>query len=138
MSNSIQYPGKFMLRQELEAKGFTYLGSGRHRRSFLCPSNKYVLKVPKNANGELANEQEVRIYRKSLVKPCDIKFARCRQFFWKDFLCNIMEYVQPLRNYEVDKLHHVGELPDWVWAIDCEQVGYNARGEVVAYDYSNI
>lgn len=25
--------------------------------------------------------------------------------------------------------------PEWCGAIDCRQVGYNIRGEIVAYDY---
>lgn len=38
-----------------------------------------------------------------------------------------MDYVEHVR--------YSNDLPRWVRTIDCQQVGYNLKGQLVAYDY---
>ena len=89
----------------------------------------YVIKVPLNGEGFLSNSREVNSY--GMEDPY-IPTAEC----WEetDHSVNkdglsvlIMEKVKvTFANYK--------DMPDWVGSVDCGQVGYNRKGELVAYD----
>jgi hypothetical protein len=111
--------------QILITKGYKLIGEGRTRRVYLSPRLLYVIKVPKeNTNGWLDNKREGKIYQER--ERYEEKFARCR-FLKNDLL--VMEYVKivPL---------DCDNTPQWVSWIDCQQVGYNHKGVLVAYDYA--
>lgn len=99
---------------------FKYLGSGRNRTTYLLPSGKYVLKIPRNEAGVFDNADEEAL---SLYKT----HARCRTIKLFGTLCLVMEYVEQA---SLDK-----ELPTWCDFVDCRQVGYNRKGKLLAYDY---
>lgn len=140
--------------------GWILIGQGRHRMCYLLPSG-YVLKAPFSESGEKANRLEAEMWRNrhdsgSLPRWArDWKFARCRLIPGTDLL--VMEFVWPTfsawfggssqKTKGVEKhfpewsrrFFPVGldDLPYWARIeIDCEQVGFNRKGELVAYDYA--
>lgn len=104
-------------------KPWIYLGSGRNRHTF--QHGNYVVKVPKNAQGTYDNEYEARQWKRYGRKE---HLARCRLLGNFPCLLLVMELVEPVRE-EFDK------LPPWTGYIDCRQVGYTLKGELVAYDF---
>lgn len=91
---------------------------GRHRCVFIA--GDYVYKLPQCLNGVYDNEWE------GGSRSCHWATS----WLWKDgdgFPILIMERVIPVVS---------GRHPDWVDAIDCQQVGYSKRtGRLVAYDF---
>jgi hypothetical protein len=119
-------------RTVLHDKGFKKLGQGRHRCVYLCPSGHYVIKFPINSDGEVANIEEAQAYKNG--RGC---VAKCRLFEYNEACCLIMEAVAFPDDGEA--WHQWSQtLPKWVKYIDCWQVGYNRKGELVAYDFSFI
>jgi hypothetical protein len=101
-----------------------YLGEGRHRRVF--KRGNFVIKVPINDFGLASNFREAKTYQcTSEGWLFGIRYAACRLDKNENFL--IMEYVN-VKKYD-------NSLPSWVGYVDCQQVGYNRRGHLVAYDY---
>ena len=102
---------------------YEYVGRGRNRIVFKSKSGKYVIKVPRNFEGGSDNFCE--------TKKIDFGFPvpKSRRIMLGDFCCVIMEYVEHASFKE-------NKSPDWVPWIDCGQVGYNRKGELVAYDYA--
>jgi len=108
-------------------KNLKVLGEGRNRITFEL-NDRFVLKVPLNEYGVLDNETEAKMYRNR--SDGDIRLARCRKVlnsFGLPLL--VMERV------DIDSVESL-ELPHWVDFIDCSQVGYTKKGELVAYDYA--
>lgn len=89
----------------------------------------YVIKVPMNGEGYAANNAEV--INASMEDPY-IPVAEC--WHQEDYSITpkgvptlIMEKVEHCRaDYR--------NMPDWVMSVDGGQVGYNKKGELVAYD----
>lgn len=106
-----------------------YLGSGRHREVWRLPSGN-VLKIPKGMTGEAANVEESKMWiNRFNLEDChsDWKLARCRLIPGTFIL--VMEYLRPHKMcYD--------ELPYWCQLVDGGQVGFNRKGELVAYDYA--
>jgi hypothetical protein len=113
----------------LEKPQLELVGEGRQRTAYLTRTNKYVIKVPTDGYGELANSIEATDYRENRFFGKE-KLGRCRTFFSKKLekVCLIMEFITPALNRE--------ELPDWTSYIDCGQVGYNKDGILKAYDWA--
>lgn len=108
--------------------GRKFLGAGTNRETYLSRSGKYVFKVQSPDvlspyNGLTHNMREAADYNNKDKDNFLIKMARCRLF--RDIL--IMEYVEPVTKWQ--------GLPPWVSYVDCGQVGYNCKGELVAYDW---
>lgn len=101
------------------------IGEGRNRSVFLLPSGKYVLKVPKNFDGELDNWREARRF-KVRKENNYLPLARCKMVPNSHLL--VMEFVNT-------KYIDPDERPRWTDFIDCAQVGYTGKGILVAYDY---
>lgn len=100
------------------------IGVGRNRCVFRDGDN--VVKVPLNEYGVTDNEHEA-CYGESYLKGY-LKYARCHRVDEPSGLpIVIMEYVKPAS--------YKKSMPDWVSYVDCQQVGYNKDGELVAYDY---
>lgn len=109
-----------------------YINSGRNRDVYLLPGGKYVLKVPRNANGIVDNRYEHSIkyskYVWSATVPC---YANCRLIPGTDLL--VMEYIRPSSFQEIKNI--LGEAPIWIDSIDDGQVGFDHKGRLKAYDY---
>lgn len=89
----------------------------------------YVIKVPMNGEGYAANNTEV--IHASMDDPW-IPVAEC----WHEEDYSITPKGVP--TLVMEKVEHCRldykELPDWVMSVDGGQVGYNKKGELVAYD----
>lgn len=117
---------------------FEYLGSGRHRQTYLHKNKGYVIKVARDAvNGIVANLEELEIFRyrdkrADRLDGHDVeRYARCRRL---NDVAIVMEYVDPAMDSDFED----GDIPSWTQEIDCGQVGWTAKGKLVAYDYSMI
>jgi hypothetical protein len=139
MSTAYEQDCKYLLRiprVKLEGAGYEYLGYGRHRQVYLTASHKYVIKFPYNDDGEQANWEEAYEYANRIGRSY-FPLAKCRAFRYDGITCLIMEAVQE-PSWGNDDFEPSKDLPDWTRSVDLRQVGWNRRGELVAYDYSRI
>lgn len=99
-----------------------FLGIGRERAVYR--RGNHVIKVPVSVDGFASNDKESRVYRDTTDGWLfGIRYARCK-LHWSGLL--VMEYVEPV---------HSKNMPSWTNYIDCQQVGYNKKDQLVAYDY---
>jgi hypothetical protein len=113
----------------LESKGFKFIGSGRQRATFLTPSGKYVLKIPRDdseGDAEEANRSEAHAYISGCL-PFPVAKCRLIRYLGKD--CILMEKVDTSPDYKRSE-------NKWVNKVDIYQVGYTRKGQLVAYDYT--
>jgi hypothetical protein len=147
---------KAYLDKLLKEKGFTFLGKGRHRMTYLSPNKRFVLKFPKFKEGLLANRSEAKCWKMKVqgktvsglydTYHADIQLAPCRLLHG----CIIM-MVAVVESYGETcgddsardsgaiggSVHGPGhDLPEWCNEIDACQVGKLASGKLVAYDYA--
>lgn len=89
----------------------------------------YVIKVPINGEGYFSNSREVNGYQ---MEDPYIPVAEC----WHQDDYSITPKGVP--TLIMEKVEHCKldyrDMPDWVGSVDCAQVGYNKKGELVAYD----
>lgn len=109
-----------LIRRMMEK--YEYLGCGRNRIVFRLKSKNYVVKVPVNLAGNSDNCFEAK--KQDFGYPV----AKAKRVIIGDFCCAVMEYVE-----HADRFKH--ELPDWTDFVDCRQVGFTKKGELVAYDF---
>ncbi len=108
------------------------VGEGMSRTVFA--STHVVFKVAKtprgNGTGEDDNYSEFVTYRKALKCPKQyIPVAKCR-------LIRILgEEVLMMEKVE-DRNLGIRNYPQWVYSVDCSQVGFTRTGKLVAYDYA--
>jgi len=102
--------------------------SGRNRVVFHM--GHYVVKIPMNYNGIADNDWEGSV--RHSPDPRMAKYARTRMVYHTEIPVVFMEYVKYIAYGE---LRERGPVPHWVDGIDCQQVGFNRRGQLVAYDY---
>lgn len=110
----------------LMSEGWVYLGRGTTRVALEHPYDSgWIAKVPTTDRGVFQSilESEVSF---SEGKNGDIPIADC--YLDDRDLILWMERVTPLLEGT-----RVG-LPDWVYLVDCGQVGYDSQGTLVAYD----
>lgn len=111
---------------------FVFIGDGRNRSVYR--HGNYVIKFPMNEEGIFDNHHEAKVYRKSLHKEMTYcKYARCR-LLGSILVMEYARYPGPHADKD-DGYIRQKYCPDWACAIDCNQVGYNRKGEIVAYDY---
>lgn len=110
---------------DFKRKGLRLLSYGKDRIVFAHKG--FVLKVPRSYKGTLANQKELRMYRKygKNRDPQIANYARCR--LWRGVL--VMERVKCAR------LLPSYILPNWTKFIDSSQVGHDIKGRLVAYDF---
>lgn len=90
------------------------------------------MKVPRNEDGIADNHWEHSIrYCGDPYNGKKGRRARCR-LIPNTFLL-VMEYVEPAWSEDIKA--KLGEIPAWVGAIDCGQVGFDRKGNLKAYDY---
>lgn len=124
LSSEMQEIGKI-----LASRGFKFISSGRHRATFLTPSGKYVLKIPRDdgeGDTEEANRSEAEAYASGCL-PFPVAKCRLIKYFGKD--CILMEKVNTSPDYKRSE-------NKWVNKVDIYQVGYTRKGRLVAYDYT--
>ena len=96
---------------------------GRTRVAFII--NNIVVKLPLYSDGCIDNDHEGSFF-------CD-EYANTKLTYCNDIPILFMEYVKHA-NFDAIK-DEFGNIPDWVYSIDCGQVGFNRKGKLVAYDY---
>lgn len=121
-----------------------FLGSGASRLTWRLPSG-YVIKYPRNLWGVKDNQLEAAVWKDRFDPEkvlahyiahdqwnenrektiCEFKFARCRLI--PNTCLLVMEHVAHFNS---------DDLPNWAREMDGAQVGYNRKGELVAYDYA--
>lgn len=133
----------------MKDKGFTHLGNGRHRATFLSPNKKFVIKFPHNKYGLEANKKEASLWKKYLGKPDEkgVCYLPCRLIMDTVIL---MEAVTESYGGTVgcdtaresgavtgkDLYVKDGEgLPAWYIHVDCCQIGLRRNGKIGVYDY---
>jgi hypothetical protein len=133
---------KFAEAKAQASKEFHYLGQGRHRETYDIGGG-LVLKLPRFADGEIANEDEAAISAGERpynwfdwgtideadlpANPCEC-FADCVLVDYHGVKALLMEKVTPVDPWVA---------PAWAKAIDSRQVGLNAQGKIVAWDFTN-
>lgn len=123
-----EYHGITLRQIEVYKKKYGTPEVGRTRAVF-DRGDGYVIKVPLNGEGYMASNTEKRY---SEMDDPYIPVAKC--WYEDDYSVTkegfgvlVMEKVKITRaDYK--------NMPDWVMAVDCGQVGYNKAGELVAYD----
>lgn len=106
----------------------TGVTSGRNRVVFHM--GRYVVKLPMNYGGVADNDWEGSVRHSQ--DPREAKYARTRMVYFGEIPVVFMEYV---KSTGYSDLRNLGPVPKWVDGIDCQQVGFNRRGQLVAYDY---
>lgn len=92
---------------------------GRHRATFF--SKHCVIKFPLNFKGLTDNSYE--------AKNKDETHAKTKLFDMNDFTCAVQEKLRMPSKEEFKK------LPSWTDFIDCQQVGFDKKGNIKAYDF---
>lgn len=94
----------------------------------------FVIKIPKNLDGYMDNATEAKYgHFKRKKKPDDIQYARTKLVEWNGIPILFMERVEHANKDKIIK--KIGKKPYWVDFIDCQQVGFNKKDELVAYDF---
>jgi hypothetical protein len=104
--------------------------SGTKRIAMISPDKKTVIKVPKCDRGIADNGRERRAYNEFRLRDGWIPMAACRIFYADEAVgvpMLMMRYVKPF--YPKNE-----KRPRWVDCVDCLQVGYDHKGNLVAYD----
>lgn len=116
-------------QEYIESKGYTFLGSGSFRGTWVRPNNKSVIKIPRCYDGELDNLMESKAWHKYrnrptslglMIPPCRILPNKCLMMAWVD----TYNWSSPPWKRQI------GGKP----TLDGDQVGIY-KGRVVAYDF---
>ena len=146
-----------MLESYMIGKGFTYLGKGRHRRTFLSKNKRFVIKFPRSLSGSSENKSErkhwVKVFGKGDPDNANCRYAPCRMIDGHILMMRAM--VEIYGGTEADKRARdelklfkggnafssgkVAEvLPNWYKECrqDAGQIGKMSNGDFVLYDYA--
>lgn len=106
------------------AERYTYVGIGLYRIVFKV--GHHMFKFPLSEGGEYCNDGEGSIRHETLAKG--------RYVTWRGFTCVMQETLRMPTNNE---FAHINRSPkyNWVCGIDSQQVGYDGRGNLKAYDF---
>lgn len=99
---------------------------GNSRATYI--SKNYVFKLPLSEEGIYQNEDEC-----TLLSDDYWQFAKTR-LIDSDSRLLCMERVE--HAFYDTIIERLGYVPEFVMGIDCSQVGFNRRGELVAYDFA--
>lgn len=117
---------KLYERYAKRALGFEY---GRNRAVFIM--GKYVVKIPRCWDGVADNDWEGSV--RHSPHPEEAKYVRTRMVYVDEIPIVFAEYVKPASIKDMKSI--LGTVPSWTDAIDCQQVGFNREGRLLAYDY---
>lgn len=105
---------------------YEVLGIGRNRIVFKLKSGNYVLKFPLSNNGETDNDWEGSVCIDNEDNE-EIQYPRTKWILYKGFVCVVMDMIK--------QKEELSNLPDWVDSVDCQQVGFNRKNRLVAFDF---
>lgn len=106
--------------------------SGRNRATFVF--RNHVVKLPINFGGLGDNDWEGSVSNgPDQDDRYSIQYARTRLYYVGELPVLFMERVTPAGSVEIE--NRLGFEPEWVYSVDCGQVGFNKSGRLVAYDY---
>jgi hypothetical protein len=106
------------------ASKYQYVGLGLYRIVFKVGT--HMFKFPLNEGGEYCNDGEGSIRHAN--------FARGRYIEWRGFICVMQETLRMPTNNEFAHINRSPKL-GWVCGIDSQQVGYDLKGRLKAYDF---
>lgn len=119
----------FHLNIEKFKERYEVIGLGQQRIVFKL-SDDYVIKLPLSPKGIVDNKNESNY---KLNNPnSKIKTASCEMISIDGIECLKMESVEHWSALYTSS----GELDDWCLDVDCCQVGFNKKGDLVAYDFA--
>lgn len=103
------------------------IGLGRNRIVFKMRSGNYVLKFPLGCNGESDNDWEGSVVtnKNHDLNDGSVITPKTRWLSYKGFICVLMEYID----------ENIDEYPEWSASVDCQQVGVNKKGQILAFDF---
>lgn len=115
--------------------GAECIGFGTTRICFAYPESNSVIKIPFNMIGYEASFSESEAYKRFKKAPeTSLPIANCRFMDFRDTLGMQLLVMERLVSFPPKSAWRTGDLPRWTDEIDCGQVGWNAAGELVAYD----
>lgn len=118
--NDILIDVKNIIRQ-IDRK-FEFIGMGCNRATFrISPNN--VIKILLNDFGFNDNSFEARS-----KKNIDFGIPRSKIILVDDIPLLVMEYIEPVI------FDDITNYPEWSDFVDCRQIGYNNKGQLLAYD----
>lgn len=117
--------------RSLIKSGAEWIGTGTDRICFSYPGSTTVIKVPFSTGGQEASLNEATAFENFQKYPAVcIPIADCS---FVDFTATFgMKLLVMERLFEFPTVRIA--LPDWVARVDCGQVGYNSKKQLVAYD----
>jgi len=113
---------------QLEERGYEPHVGGT-RVAMISPDRRHVVKIPLCDQGMTANNREQAHFSRRNSGDEIIPLAACRLFFADREIgvpMLMMRYVKPINRNR--------KLPPWVGMVDCQQVGHDHTGRLVAYD----
>jgi hypothetical protein len=131
----------------MKDNGYTWLGTGRHRMTYLSPNKRFVLKFPTCCYGIQISKREDALWSMfhweptpngTYVAPCRmiggviLMMRAMVELYGDSDSCDIGREV--LGQSSCDSKH---EIPSWAERLDCGQVGRLANGRIVAYDFGS-
>lgn len=128
----------------MASHGYKLMGNGKHRRTYLSPNGRYVLKFPMLDLGIRDNRDEHMLWHehKSSPNKDGVLYAPCRLI--NDFIimmwacsdtCGYSDGCERAINSGTLK-RRTNDVPVWADYIDCMQVGTLHNGKIVAFDYA--
>lgn len=135
ISNALEYEERRLLVQlHIRFDRNREMHSGRNRNVFDC--GNYVVKLPVNCEGISDNDWEGSVSN-GPTQPRDnwtVRYARTRMMWVANKIPVVfMEKVEDASLQEIK--NRLGNVPDWIDCVDCGQVGFNRKQELLAYDY---
>lgn len=114
----------------VEKYGIPHMGTSR----VTYMSKSAVFKVPISPDGFRYNDFEACLVAVAFAEKDSLGMTR--MVFKNDIPIVAMEKIEPASFQEIkDRL---GEVPDWVYGIDMQQVGFSQSGILKAYDYADL
>ncbi len=136
----------------MQEAGFTFLGAGRHRTTYLAPHKRFVLKFPNSLWGLRASQREAEWWKKNHWTPNvrGVHFAPCHmvaktilmmrtvvKLYGHTFGCKRGRTI--LEEASLDDYNPINpNQPKWATWVESNQIGMLANGKWVAYDYADV
>jgi hypothetical protein len=114
--------------KSLEKMGYTRK-LGRNRVAMISPDNRTVIKIPISDRGMIDNSREAKAFKMYQNGNGLVPMAACRIFY-----ANKEIGVPMLMMRFVKEIPRLTNAPYWVNFVDGQQVGYDHKNNLVAYD----
>lgn len=140
------------IKDHMKSVGYQWLGSGRHRMTFLAPHKRFVLKFARNHSGLWVNCREADLWSTHLWRLGreGIQYAPCRlirgcilmmrtvvDLHGDTIACAVgQKALHSLQHICIERHGEVNS--DFVnFTVDSGQIGRLPNGKWVAYDYGS-